>query len=180
LKESLLLFLKHPIKIKKTKPEEVALRNAIKEDIKRERREKFQQFPKMVSNSVEISVQRRRDHIRFFFMRLRGSLSGIQIIRKSPELKAELIKTFFNSAVLFILAFIAAYYINQLITIFTARIFDIPAVLYSYRIFWPLYTYSSLYTRQALIVIFAAGPLLSLAVAVIVYQIFVRIRFLRA
>jgi hypothetical protein len=52
-------------------------------------------------------------------------------------------------------------------------------VLYSYRIFWPLYTYSSLYTRQALIVIFAAGPLLSLAIAVIAYQIFLRIRFLR-
>jgi hypothetical protein len=179
LKERLLRFLKQPIKIKKYRPEEIALRNAIKEDIKRERRERFQQFPRMVSNSVGVSVQRRRDNIRFFFMYLSGSLSGARVIKKNPELQSELIKTLFNSVVLFILAFIIAYYINQLITIFVASIYDIPAVLYSYRIFWPLYTYSSLYTRQALIVIFAAGPVLSIAMAVVVYQIFLRIRFLR-
>ena len=179
LKERLLRFLRHPIKIKKPRPEEIALRNAIKEEIKRERRERFQHFPRMVSNSVGVSVQRRRDNIRFFFMYLSGSLSGARVIKKNPELQSELIKTLFNSVVLFILAFIIAYYINQLITIFAASIYDIPAVLYSYRIFWPLYTYSSLYTRQALIVIFAAGPVLSLGVAVVVYQIFLRIRFLR-
>ncbi|MFU8842454.1 MAG: hypothetical protein ACNA7V_01455, partial [Bacteroidales bacterium] len=55
---------------------------------------------------------------------------------------------------------------------------DIPAVLYSYRIFWPLYTYSSLYTRQALIFIFAAGPVLSLVIAILFYRIFIRIRLL--
>lgn len=179
LKERLLQLLRQPIKIKKPKPEETALRNAIKEDIKRERRERIQQFPKMVSNSVGVSVQKRRDNIRFFFMYLRGSLSGVKIIRNNPELQSELIKTLFNSVVLFTIAFFIAYYVNQLITIFTARIFDIPAVLYSYRIFWPLYTYSSLYTRHALIVIFAAGPVLSLAIAVVAYQTFLRIRFLR-
>jgi len=87
--------------------------------------------------------------------------------------------TFVNSTAIYIITFIMMFFANRLVNIFTARIFDIPAVLYSYRIFWPLYTYSTLYTRLALIVIFAAGPLTSLALAIVFYRIFLWARKFR-
>ncbi|MBM3437333.1 MAG: hypothetical protein FJY07_14100 [Bacteroidetes bacterium] len=44
--------------------------------------------------------------------------------------------------------------------------------MYSYRIDWPLYTYSYLYTRVALIVIFGTGPLASLIIAFVFYRLY--------
>jgi hypothetical protein len=104
------------------------------------------------------------------------SKSGEKAIRNI--IWVDLIKTFFNSTVLFILAFYFTYFVHQGVTIITARLFDVPAVLYSYRIFWPLYTYSSLYTRQALILIFGAGPIVSLAMAILFYRFFLWVRLL--
>jgi hypothetical protein len=176
LKDRFLSFIRQPIKRGHMKPDEKALRIAIREDMKRERRERVQQFPQMVSASFKNSVNRRRDMAGFFYLYLRDSLSGFNNIKSSRMLQTELLKTLFNSTVLFILAFVIVYFASQLVTIFTARFYDIPAVLYSYRIFWPLYTYSSLYTRQALIFIFAAGPVLSLVMAMLFYRIFIWIR----
>ncbi|MCD4731016.1 MAG: hypothetical protein K8R74_10470 [Bacteroidales bacterium] len=95
----------------------------------------------------------------------------ISLLFKIKEVRSEFTKSVINSTVLFILAFLAVYYINNYVTIFTAQIFDIPTVLYSYRIFWPLYTYSSLYTRQALVATFGMGPFISLLLAILFLQV---------
>jgi hypothetical protein len=68
------------------------------------------------------------------------------------------------------------YYLSQFASIFVAGKYSIPAVLHSYRIFWPLYTYSSLYSRQALIVIFGIGPLVCLSMAFGLFHLYNRIK----
>jgi len=95
----------------------------------------------------------------------------IGILFKIKEVRNEFSKSVINSTVLFILAFLSVYYINDFVTIYTAQVFDIPTVLYSYRIFWPLYTYSSLYTRQALVATFGMGPFVCLFLAVLFLQV---------
>ena len=94
----------------------------------------------------------------------------IGLLFKIKEVRSEFTKSIINSTVLFVLAFLTVYYINNYVTIFTAQFFDIPTVLYSYRIFWPLYTYSSLYTRQALVATFGMGPFISLLLAILFLQ----------
>lgn len=94
----------------------------------------------------------------------------IAILFKIKDVRIEFSKSVINSTVLFVLAFLTVYYINDYITIYTAQFFDIPTVLYSYRIFWPLYTYSSLYTRQALVATFGMGPFFCLLLAVLFLQ----------
>lgn len=176
-KESLVEFLRQPVKVKKLKREEKLLRQAIREELKEQRRQQLQKMPANTLRFFTRSWNLRKDRFRYLLLYLSDSLSGRRLIMESPVLKRELILAGINSTFLFILAFVISYFANRLVTVFTARFFDIPAVLYSYRIFWPLYTYSSLYTRLALIVIFAAGPLFSLISAVITLRIFSLLRF---
>ncbi len=95
----------------------------------------------------------------------------IGLLFKIKEVRSEFTKSVINSTVLFVLAFLTIYYINNYVTIYTAQFFDIPTVLYSYRIFWPLYTYSSLYTRQALVASFGMGPFICLLLAILFLQV---------
>jgi hypothetical protein len=95
----------------------------------------------------------------------------IGVFLRIREVRVEFLKSVFNSTTLFILAFLVIYYINNYITIYTAQFYDIPTVLYSYRIFWPLYTYSSLYTRQALVVTFGMGPFICFVLAILFLQV---------
>jgi len=105
---------------------------------------------------------------KFWFGKLKA---GYSIIKEHKSLRNELTISYLNSLVGFLLAFIIFYMVSNFTAIITAKIFNIPAVFYSYRVFWPLYTYSSLYTRQAIILIFGVGPLLSIVLAVVLFQI---------
>jgi len=60
----------------------------------------------------------------------------------------------------------------QVITILVASSYHIPIEWYYYRLKFPLYTYSPLYTREALVVIFAMGPILSLMLAFVFLKLF--------
>jgi len=99
---------------------------------------------------------------------------GFGILKNEKSLRKELGISYVNSLVGFILGFIAFYMVSNLASIFAANIFNIPAIFYSYRVFWPLYTYSALYTRQVIIIIFGVGPFLSLFIGIAFFQILVR------
>ena len=64
------------------------------------------------------------------------------------------------------------YVLYQVITILVASSYHIPIEWYYYRLKFPLYTYSPLYTREALVVIFAMGPILSLMLAFVFLKLF--------
>jgi hypothetical protein len=60
----------------------------------------------------------------------------------------------------------------QAVTILVASSFNIPTIWYYYRVKFPLFSGSQLYTRAALISIFASGPLVSLALSFLFLKLF--------
>lgn len=90
---------------------------------------------------------------------------NLRLIFTSSELRQKFGFAYLHSTAYFILAFILIYIIYQVITILLASSYRIPIVWYYYQLKFPLYTYSPLYTRMAMVVIFAAGPILSLMLA---------------
>lgn len=90
----------------------------------------------------------------------------------TPDLRQKLGFAYLHSTAYFILAFMLIYIIYQAITIVVAASYNIPIIWYYYQLKFPLYTFSPLYTRQALVVIFAMGPLLSLLLAFVFLKMF--------
>lgn len=90
----------------------------------------------------------------------------------TPELRRKFEISFLHSTAYFVLAFIFVYVIYQLVTIVMASSFHIPVVWYYYQLQFPLYTYSPLYTRAALILIFSVGPIISLMIGFVFLKMF--------
>jgi len=80
--------------------------------------------------------------------------------------------SFLYSTTCFLAAFMLIYVIYQAVTILVASSFDIPVVWYYYRLKFPLPSWSYLYTREALVVIFASGPVISLMLAFVFLKLF--------
>jgi hypothetical protein len=93
-------------------------------------------------------------------------------ILRSQELKSKFLKGFFYSTAGYLIAFMLIYVFYQLITIAVASSFNIPVIWYYYQLKFPLYTYSPLYTRPALVTIFAAGPALSMMLALVFLRLY--------
>jgi len=90
----------------------------------------------------------------------------------TPELRKKFGFAYLHSTAYLVLAFMLIYVLYQVITILVASSYHIPIVWYYYRLKFPLYTYSPLYTREALVVIFAMGPILSLMLAFVFLKLF--------
>jgi len=90
----------------------------------------------------------------------------------TPELRTKLGFSYLHSTAYFILAFILIYIIYQAVTIIVASSYTIPVVWYYYQLKFPLSDYSPLYTRMALVVIFASGPIISLLIAFLFLRLY--------
>ena len=90
----------------------------------------------------------------------------------TPDLRQKFIFTYLHSTAYFIFSFMLIYIIYQVVTIGMASSFNIPVVWYYYQLKFPLYTYSPLYTRAALVTIFAVGPIASLMVGFVFLKLF--------
>jgi len=90
----------------------------------------------------------------------------------TPDLRRKFGFAYLHSTAYFVLAFMLIYIFYQAITIAVASSYNIPIIWYYYQLKFPLYTFSPLYTRQALIVIFALGPLLSLMFAFVFLKLY--------
>jgi hypothetical protein len=93
------------------------------------------------------------------------SRDNFRTLVTTPDLRRKFGFAYLHSTAYFVLAFMLIYIIYQGVTILVASSYNIPILWYYYQLKFPLYTFSPLYTRQALIVIFALGPLLSLMLA---------------
>lgn len=109
----------------------------------------------------EIARQNRR--------KLRGNFR--QVVH-SAELRRKFGFAYLHSTAYLVLAFMLIYVVYQVITILVASSYHIPVIWYYYRLKFPLYTYSPLYTREALVVIFAMGPIMSLMLAFVFLKLF--------
>ncbi len=79
-------------------------------------------------------------------------------VRSSRELRKSIFREFVQSSAWYLLAALIVYIVYQAVTIIVANAYDIPVIWRYSRLVFPLYTWSPLYTRQALVVIFASGP----------------------
>ena len=80
--------------------------------------------------------------------------------------------TLLQSSTYYILSFLTVYILYQLITIGFAKGFHIPVIWNYYKLDFPLYTYSPLYTRKAMVVIFGIGPVFSLVLGLLSLRLF--------
>ena len=90
----------------------------------------------------------------------------------TPDLRSKMGFAYLHSTAYFILTSMLIYVIYQGITIMVASSYHIPVIWYYYQLKFPLYTYSPLYTREALVVIFAAGPIMSLMLAFVFLKLY--------
>jgi len=93
-------------------------------------------------------------------------------VRSSGELRMSIFREFVQSAAWYLFAALIIYVIYQAVTIAVANAYDIPVIWRYSRLVFPLYTWSPLYTRQALVVIFASGPAVSLLLALFSLRMF--------
>jgi hypothetical protein len=176
LLQSLSSFFKKPANRRRVSETQKFVKRQYKSDQKRQRKERIAGFPSRVKAGISEFFRFRRARFRKNVSSISGFTSLLKQIFRFRELRRDYLIIIVNSTVLYVLAYLIIYYQSQLFSIFTAKFFDIPAVLYPYRIFWPLYTYSTLYTRLALIIIFGAGPLFSLITGFIFFRIYLWLR----
>jgi hypothetical protein len=88
------------------------------------------------------------------------------------ELRQKFVFGYLHSTAYFILAFMLIYILYQAITILMASSYNIPVIWYYYRLKFAISDFSPLYTRQALVVIFASGPILSIMMAFVFLRLF--------
>ncbi|MEZ5083887.1 MAG: hypothetical protein R2750_10625 [Bacteroidales bacterium] len=165
-------LFRSPGKAEKISENEKKIRKRIKQDIRQQRQKNLINLPGRVRDGILHFFRRREQRFKYNTQGIKKGLSDFGGFWRSREQRVELLKVLINSTSLYLFAFGFIYYLSQLVTVFTAKFYDIPSVLYSYRIFWPLYTYSSLYTRPALILIFGTGPLIALLVTFGSYRLF--------
>ncbi len=97
---------------------------------------------------------------------------NFKTIINTPDLRRKFGFGFLHSTAYYIITFMFIYVIYQVITIMVASSYNIPVIWYYYQLKFPLYTYSPLYTRSALVAIFAAGPIISLMLAFVFLKLF--------
>lgn len=175
-RHDLVAFFKNPIPGRKLNKNQRFILQEIKKERRQKRKEYLLGLPGRMTNSVANFWRKRIKGVRAVMQAAGMFIGEFREATSVRDVRRTLFVTLVNSTVFYILAYLVLYYISQYITIFTASFYDIPAVLYSYRIYWPLYTYSTLYTRAALIVIFGTGPIACLVIGVVFYRLYLFLR----
>jgi hypothetical protein len=93
-------------------------------------------------------------------------------IISTPDLRQKFILTYLQSTAYFVFTFLLMWVLYQAVTMLVASSFHIPVVWYYYQLKFALSDYSPLYTRSALVTIFAAGPILSLMLGFVLLKLF--------
>ncbi len=167
-------FLKNPFPKKTESRSEKIRKEAFREAQRRMLIEWITGIPFRAKQSFLYFFQKRRFQWESIHARLLDFRENTLTLFSSSGSRKELLTTFVHSLSAFLISFVVLYLIDNLITIFTASFFSIPAVLYQSKIFWPLSTYSTLYYREALIAIFGIAPILMLLFGIFVFVFRIR------
>lgn len=173
-------FLANPFKSKGISPD-AELKREMKSEIHRlkkdERQRKIRRFREnplralfyreKSSEELQMAQWRKTDKKVAFRKRLKSKFQTLREIFGSGDLRKKFVYGTIQSTTFYILSFLIIYISYQMITMLVSKAFSIPTVWYYYRVKFPLFTGSHLYTRAALISIFSSGPMLSLILAFI-------------
>jgi hypothetical protein len=108
-----------------------------------------------------LALKKRREAFRHFKLALTTS-----------DIRTKLATTFLFSLANYLLAFLVIYVLYQVVTILIATSFHIPVIWYYYKLKFAISDFSPLYTRSALVVIFATSPIVSLMMAFLFLKLF--------
>lgn len=129
-------------------------------------------FPEKKTEQV-ILVEQMKEELKLARRnRLRGIRSAFREIFKNKDLRSKFSLSLVQSTTYFIFSFLLVYTVYQFTTMLVAKGFDIPTVWYYYRVKFPLFTGSQLYTRSALVGIFASGPVISLILGFVMLKLY--------
>lgn len=170
-KKDLQNFLKNPFRLRRVKGSEKVLQRQIRKDLRQQRRKNLMDFPSRIKGAFQRSIEKRKRMFRYRLRKTEDLFSTVTRGTASERLLPDLLMTFLNSTALFLIAFWSIFYFQQLVSMMAAQRFSIPVVLYSFKIDWPLYTYSVTYTRRTLIVVFGLGPLLVFLASFLFYRV---------
>lgn len=188
-KKSVRDFMAHPFAKKELTRDQLEVKR-FKLHMKRERRdERIKWIAKFKENPWKTLFSRNRQgldkkELKLISRRLKqerktlvrqrraANRENFRNIISTPDLRKKFGFGFLYSTAYFLLAYMVIYVVYQLITIAVASSFNIPVIWYYYQLKFPLYTYSPLYTRPALVTIFAAGPIVSLMLAFVFLKLY--------
>jgi hypothetical protein len=176
-RKNFILFIKHPLGKKEMDESDRKIFNKVRREYRKQQIRDFNRVPNLMIKSISKYWHNRLMQLQNIVQEIRSFIQLVRIASAQPKFRMYYFKTLINSLAIFLMSFLLVYYVHQFATIITARAFNIPTKLYSYRIDWPLYTYSYLYSRRALIVIFGMGPLLCFLMGIGAYRLFLSVRF---
>ncbi len=184
-RKQLRYFFSDPFKRRELNPDELLRRDIRLHARQIRRKEQKQWLDAFIRDPFRTLFIRRKDNEEIikeqwskvdkkiaFRNRMRNSQEAFIKIIKHRALRNRFGLTYLQSTTFFILSFLIIYIIYQLVTIGASRIFSIPIIWYYYELKFPLYTFSPLYTRKALVIIFGAGPLLCLLLGFVSLRLF--------
>ena len=102
---------------------------------------------------------------------LTSQLNTENVVKKKKSFRAYL-KPAINSTSLFVLAYLIVWFTYQLGVMIQASFSDIDSVLYYYEVMFPIGNYSQLWSQFNIILITAAGPMLSVLMGIIYRYVF--------
>ncbi|MBN3035306.1 MAG: hypothetical protein JW861_06945 [Bacteroidales bacterium] len=172
LRKRLLQFIRNPIPVRRISSQQRFIIRQVRRERRKEFRKQLARLPVNMGTSIARFWYHRAHEAKTLTRAVSDFMFNLAQVSRDTGLRRTLIAGTVNSTAFYVLAFIGTYMLSQYITIVTASFYDIPTKLYSYRIYWPLYTYSTLYTRGALIVIFGMGPLVCLILGLVFYRIY--------
>lgn len=180
-------FLRSPYRFFFPKPqldiEEQMIRRKIKQDKRNNAVKWIRSFTKNPYRTlfprekpdVELKAIRtmvRRDKRENIAKRFSENISTLKQIFNTPDLRIRFSLSFLQSTGFYLLSFMLIYLLYQVATIVATWSYNIPCVWYYYRIKWPMYTFSPLYTRAAMVSIFSAGPIIVFFATIIFFRMF--------
>ena len=184
-KEQIRKFLSNPFAPRELTPEQL-LRKEAREKARKVRKiarkrwiQRFKKNPfkaifyrERSEEEIQLAQWRKSERKIAFKNRIKETINASKEVLKIRDLRNRFILNILQSSSYFILTFLIVYVFYQIVTILVAQSFDIPTIWYYYRVKFPLFTGSHLYTRAALISIFASGPIISLTLAFVFFRLF--------
>jgi hypothetical protein len=167
-KQSFRSFINNPFKRKKKSRSEQIRREAFREARNTMIKEWILTTPQRIKASFLYFFQKRRFQWESIHARAIDFQESTQDILMSSMLRKELLTVLITSTSAYLITFVITFLLHNVLTVVTASFFDIPSVLFHSKIYWPLSTYSTLYYRGALIVIFGLAPMLMLFLSIFV------------
>lgn len=179
IKKNIAAFLHNPLYVFRKTSSERKLQARYRKEMKelfRKRLKRFYEDPfaslRTPDDIALIKSKIRKNRIRKFKRTFRDFFQSIKNTLHSPELRQKHILSFSISTSYYVLSFLLFFAIYQLVTIFISNSFNIPALWNYCEVKFPLRDFSDLWTRRALVTIFAAGPVVCLLLALLFLRLF--------